>query len=60
MAIFRSIPSFHAFFSLAWMVSEGWALAYREYGSDYAPHEESAKRARLGLWAGEFELPWEW
>ncbi len=44
----------------AWMVSEGWALAYRRYSLDYADTEADAQAARRGIWAGEFVKPWEW
>ena len=32
----------------AWMVSEGWALAYRRYSTEYVTEEASAKVARRG------------
>ncbi|MBE0530264.1 MAG: thermonuclease family protein [Rhodospirillales bacterium] len=44
----------------AWMVSEGLALAYRQYSRDYIDQEDAAKAARRGLWAGTFRPPWEW
>ena len=44
----------------AWMVSEGWALAYRRYTKKYMPEETLAKAARRGLWRGEFVAPWNW
>ncbi|MBM3952582.1 MAG: thermonuclease family protein [Rhodospirillales bacterium] len=44
----------------AWMVSEGWALAYRQYSLDYVPQENEAKEAKRGIWASEFVPPWEW
>lgn len=44
----------------AWMVAKGWALAYRQYSSDYLGQEERASKAKLGMWRGEFELPWIW
>jgi endonuclease YncB( thermonuclease family) len=44
----------------AWMVSEGWALAYRKYSTDYVLHEGAARQDRRGLWRGEFQAPWEW
>ena len=44
----------------AWMVAQGWALAYRYYSHDYVSQERSASKAKLGLWQGEFERPWEW
>ena len=44
----------------SFMVSEGWALAYRRYSRDYE-HEESVARARkLGMWQGRFTQPWDW
>lgn len=44
----------------AWMVSQGWAVAYRRYSKDYVSQEESAKSNKAGIWAGDFVLPWEW
>ena len=44
----------------AWLVSEGWALAYRRYSTDYVAEEQAAREARRGLWRGEFVPPWEW
>ena len=44
----------------AWLVSEGWALAYRRYSADYVDEEEAARSARRGIWRGEFVPPWEW
>ena len=44
----------------AWMVSEGWALAYRRYSRAYVAEESSAKAARLGVWRGDFVTPWDW
>lgn len=38
------------------LVEEGWAVAY----GDYADAELAARRARKGLWAGEFERPRVW
>jgi len=43
----------------AWMVSAGWALAYRRYSRRYVPHECTARLARRGLWSGRFEAPWD-
>ena len=43
-----------------WMVSQGWALAYRRYSRDYVDQEADARAARRGIWAGEFVKPWEW
>lgn len=44
----------------AWMVENGWALAYRRYGTEYVPAEARARKAGLGIWASEFEMPWDW
>ena len=43
-----------------WMVSQGWALAYRQYSRDYVDAERAAKAAKRGLWRGTFVPPWEW
>ncbi len=43
-----------------WMVSQGWALAYRRYSLDYVDEEADARAARRGIWASEFVKPWEW
>ncbi|MDG2244279.1 MAG: thermonuclease family protein [Rhodospirillaceae bacterium] len=43
-----------------WMVSNGWALAYRRYSKDYVDEEADAKTAERGLWVGEFVEPWVW
>lgn len=44
----------------AWMVSEGLAVAYRQYSLDYVGQEEAAKNSRRGVWASEFDMPWDW
>ena len=44
----------------AWMVSQGWALAYRKYSSDYVAQETAAKAARRGVWRGDFVSPGRW
>lgn len=41
------------------LVSEGWALAYREYSVDYVAAEQVAQAAKRGMWAGTFTAPWE-
>lgn len=43
-----------------WLVSQGWALAYRRYSRRYIPQEEAARKARRGLWSGRFVKPWDW
>ncbi len=42
------------------MVALGVALADRRFGRAYAPVEEAARAAALGVWAGEFDMPWDW
>ena len=44
----------------AWMVAQGWALAYRRYAEDYVDQEDAAQLARRGIWRGAFVAPWEW
>jgi endonuclease YncB( thermonuclease family) len=44
----------------AWMVQQGLAVAYRHYSIAYIGQEGAARAARRGLWAGRFDLPWEW
>ncbi|KAF6266087.1 hypothetical protein COO60DRAFT_1697453 [Scenedesmus sp. NREL 46B-D3] len=41
------------------LVATGAAVAYRHYSKRYVPDEEAAKKAKLGLWAGSFTLPWD-
>jgi endonuclease YncB( thermonuclease family) len=43
-----------------WMVSEGLAVAYRQYSKDYVGQEEQAKTAGIGVWGSEFEMPWDY
>lgn len=42
------------------MVRAGWALVFARHGNDYAPEEDEAREARRGLWAGTFDMPWDW
>ncbi|WP_292534366.1 thermonuclease family protein [Methylocystis sp.] len=44
----------------AWLVSEGWAMAYRRYSTAHVEAEEAARNARRGIWAGTVQPPWEW
>ena len=43
-----------------WLVARGLALAYRRYSDEYVDEETAARRARRGVWAGDFVPPWEW
>ena len=44
----------------AWLVAQGWALAYRRHSTAYVEEEAAARAARRGIWRGEFVPPWEW
>ena len=44
----------------AWLVAEGWALAYRRYSSAYVDEESAARTARKGVWRGDLVAPWDW
>ena len=44
----------------AWLVREGWALAYRRYSTAYVGEQADAKAAKRGVWRGEFVPPWDW
>jgi endonuclease YncB( thermonuclease family) len=43
----------------AWMVRQGWALAYG-FAKTYAHEEAEAQAAGRGIWAGRFVPPWRW
>lgn len=44
-----------------YLVERGQALDYPRYsGGAYARQQADAQRARRGVWAGEFQRPWEW
>lgn len=43
-----------------WMAREGHAVAYRYFSDAYIADENAAKKARLGVWAGRFVMPWQW
>lgn len=42
------------------MVSNGYAVAYRQYGKDYIALEDAAHQAHKGMWQGSFEMPADW
>ena len=44
----------------AWMVRNGWAMAYVKYSSSYVGQEVLARTEALGIWSGEFVPPWDW
>jgi len=42
------------------MVTEGWAVAYRNYSDDYVEAEEQAHTVGAGIWSSQFVMPWDW
>ena len=42
------------------MVRTGWAVAYRRYSTIYVEAEAQAAAKAVGIWKGEFLLPWKW
>ena len=44
----------------AWMVKNGWALAYIKYSKKYLKDQQYAKNKGLGMWKGQFVMPWDW
>ena len=42
------------------MVQNGHAVAYRKYSAKFISNENNAKKEKLGLWAGTFEMPWDY
>ncbi|MDZ4760743.1 MAG: thermonuclease family protein [Alphaproteobacteria bacterium] len=43
-----------------WLVVSGHALAYRSYSTAYVPAEVKAQTAKIGVWSGDFVMPWDW
>ena len=45
----------------AWMVEHGQALDWPRYSHGaYAGQQAKAETAKVGLWVGQFEAPWDW
>ena len=44
----------------AWLVSNGYAVAFRKYSKKYVSHETLAKQEKKGMWQGKFEMPWDY
>lgn len=44
----------------AWLVREGWAVAYTRYSWRYLPQQAMAWWEGRGLWQGSFEAPEDW
>ena len=43
----------------SYMVKNGYAFAYRYFSDKFIEDEKYAKKNNLGLWAMEFEFPWD-
>lgn len=44
-----------------WLVEEGWALAYLQYGGTvYLEAQRKAEKTKRGIWQGSFVPPWEY
>ncbi|RTM07526.1 MAG: thermonuclease family protein [Hyphomicrobiales bacterium] len=45
----------------AWMVEQGQALDWPRYSHGaYAQQQAKAEAAKIGLWVGKFDAPWDW
>lgn len=44
----------------SYLVKNGYAFAYKKYSKQFVEDEMFAKKNRLGLWAMEFEYPWDY
>ena len=43
-----------------WMVTQGWAVAYRHYSTRYIANEDDARSNHRNIWSGTFEMPSQW
>lgn len=43
-----------------WMVAQGHAAAYRKYSLSYVVPEMQARADKLGMWATNTQMPWEY
>ncbi|MDA8668385.1 thermonuclease family protein [Alphaproteobacteria bacterium] len=43
----------------SYLVQEGYAFAYRQYSEQFIQDEEYAQSRQNGVWAMEFEFPWD-
>ncbi|KAF8066261.1 HOL3 [Scenedesmus sp. PABB004] len=44
----------------AWLVSQGHAVAYKQFGKEYVVLEDKAHATRKGIWQGRFTEPAAW
>ena len=54
------IPEGSTIFLNGAMVITGHAVAYTKYSKKYVELENKAKKREIGIWQGEFDMPWEW
>ncbi|MDG2312902.1 MAG: thermonuclease family protein [Alphaproteobacteria bacterium] len=43
-----------------WLVYNGYAVAYTRYSNKFIKSEMRARREKMGIWAGSFEMPEVW
>jgi endonuclease YncB( thermonuclease family) len=44
-----------------WLASQGWAVPYRSCTCETVREASGrAKLAKLGIWSGKFQMPWDW
>ena len=44
----------------SYLVKSGYAFAYRRYSKKFIADEDFAKTNKIGMWAMEFDYPWDW
>jgi len=43
-----------------YLVTNGYAFAYRRYSKKFVEDENFAKKNKLGLWSMDFQYPWDY
>jgi endonuclease YncB( thermonuclease family) len=44
-----------------WLAAQGWGVPYRDCKCEVVRNAaERAQHNKLGIWSGEFQMPWEW
>jgi endonuclease YncB( thermonuclease family) len=43
-----------------WLIDHGWAIAFRQFSTDYVAAEKIARDNSVGIWEGEFVSPGQW
>jgi endonuclease YncB( thermonuclease family) len=45
----------------AWLVKTGMAVDFTRYSNGaYAAQQTDARARKVGIWRGDFEMPWDW